>query len=1291
MVLSATKILARLLIVNGPGYVQKFNESTKGFTLVQARLKVWWQVRDIWTTIFALLLGIDIPLLDFEQGLDCRVFKSRMDETDREIMFCPQAMDIILSLVEEGVKESREQSLRTTSSASELDQPKEHSTEGVNNTETNTLRDVLHRPLQFLRELHEKVAEIRDLTGQPNFVRDLLRVLYLCMGSITESKDTGAFKADLFALDEGITEYVHVTEEPEGQTTEKLERSLTWPQLAGSTQATKAPGGECSDPTTRHNSQRSSLASRHMETSSRILDSSDHTLSSSLEAGSDVCGAVCDILMMILFDQVLSPKDFNGLGLFLNAPPCTPLERSRINTMIMDKALGRLLDQVSSKPSILTMPKVLFNIARFASQAYEAFVEGWYVQGGPLLTVFTGKFLELAETHDLKNNKYFQLSSPALSTVQHVFRRSAILILASSRDDSTVDLSALIHQLHTSRAHLFLHADSEDRLVGPLCFVLYEVLKDSEESMFIDAASILHEAETRRPDDFWATFTTNEHPDEQHSVNEFVRYICFDKARLKSFLGSEYKSLDKIITTTSKNSLERFITQETEASVKSKNSRSLRRKERLEKWHLEGLAKVHTSAENEISAKNWNQNIYSSEVRKNQRSRQDHQENLDFLQARFTKQQQELARLDLSDEHNFSLKWQLDECEGRDRMRMRVAPLQTAESTEYQPRYTRLQRASTMRTTRSQSSPQTRSRADSAKILPIRSTHEHEKMPSTKNQAATEEPAAATLEGEEFEIIAPPSTDEDDEDKNRKVMRSLEKGEHVRNVYNISRIVGLEAVEGLLIIGKHNLYLINNLFQRSDGEIVNTWQAPQHERDDYTRIISGNEVDIQQSRLVSEDYSVSHWPWAEVVSFSKRRFLFRDVALEIFFSDGRSYLLTTAESKGRDRLHADLTSNTADLAGKPVDNTAEGYWGLERLKKPKEATSSFGAKLTNVLSPMLSDPMTKKWAKGEISNFYYLMLINTMAGRTFNDLTQYPVFPWVLADYTSEELDLTNPRSFRDLSKPMGCQSLEREMTFRERYNSFAEMDDQTPPFHYGTHYSSAMIVTSFLIRLQPFVHSHILLQGGSFDHADRLFNSIGQAWVSASKDTISDVRELIPEFFYLPELFVNLNNYNFGTREGTGEKVNHVHLPPWAKGDPYVFVAKHREALESKYVSQYLHNWIDLVFGFKQRGEAAIESTNVFHHLSYHGSKDLDRIKDQLERAATIGIIHNFGQTPRQVFARPHDKRDVIDKKDEVLQSVRSLVQKPLAIYGKSLKAMLHFPERRLLLFATILIFGSR
>lgn len=62
---------------------------------------------------------------------------------------------------------------------------------------------------------------------------------------------------------------------------------------------------------------------------------------------------------------------------------------------------------------------------------------------------------------------------------------------------------------------------------------------------------------------------------------------------------------------------------------------------------------------------------------------------------------------------------------------------------------------------------------------------------------------------------------------------------------------------------------------------------------------------------------------------------------------------------------------------------------------------------------MLKMSVSKKWKKGLISNFEYLIHLNTLAGRSFNDLTQYPIFPFILADYSSEELDLSNPSSFR--------------------------------------------------------------------------------------------------------------------------------------------------------------------------------------------------------------------------------------------------------------------------------------
>lgn len=70
------------------------------------------------------------------------------------------------------------------------------------------------------------------------------------------------------------------------------------------------------------------------------------------------------------------------------------------------------------------------------------------------------------------------------------------------------------------------------------------------------------------------------------------------------------------------------------------------------------------------------------------------------------------------------------------------------------------------------------------------------------------------------------------------------------------------------------------------------------------------------------------------------------------------------------------------------------------------------------------------------------MHLNTLAGRSYNDLMQYPIFPWILADYDSEELDLNDPTTFRDFSKPMGAQSPERLLQFKKRHVEFIDIGE---------------------------------------------------------------------------------------------------------------------------------------------------------------------------------------------------------------------------------------------------------
>ena len=162
-----------------------------------------------------------------------------------------------------------------------------------------------------------------------------------------------------------------------------------------------------------------------------------------------------------------------------------------------------------------------------------------------------------------------------------------------------------------------------------------------------------------------------------------------------------------------------------------------------------------------------------------------------------------------------------------------------------------------------------------------------------------------------------------------------------------------------------------------------------------------------------------------------------------------------------------------------------------------------------------------------------------------------------------------------------------------------------------------------------------------------------------------SDVKELIPEFYdtsnfdhyayYSDEILNPTQRYELGSFlknnlelelgvRQDGNRVNHVLLPKWANNSYTEFIVKMREALESSYVSENLHKWIDLIFGYKQRGEEALKADNLFYYLCYEGAVDLDSIKDYSERKSLEIQIQEFGQIPTQLFDTPHLKKTKFD-----------------------------------------------
>uniref|UniRef100_A0A8B9MF38 Neurobeachin like 1 n=1 Tax=Accipiter nisus TaxID=211598 RepID=A0A8B9MF38_9AVES len=378
---------------------------------------------------------------------------------------------------------------------------------------------------------------------------------------------------------------------------------------------------------------------------------------------------------------------------------------------------------------------------------------------------------------------------------------------------------------------------------------------------------------------------------------------------------------------------------------------------------------------------------------------------------------------------------------------------------------------------------------------------------------------------------------------------------------------------------------------------------------------------IEKEEGVGFDFK---WHLSQIREIHLRRYNLRRSALEIFLTDQTNYFLNFNKEVWISRIsliHEISTSVRNKVYSRILSLRSPNISGT---RSPQELFKASG--------------LMQKWVNREISNFDYLIQLNTMAGRTYNDLAQYPVFPWILRDYTSEELDLNNPAVFRDLSKPIGVVNEKNAKAVKEKYENFEDPLGIIDKFHYGTHYSNAAGVMHYLIRVEPFTTLHIQLQSGRFDCADRQFHSIPATW-QALMDNPNDVKELIPEFFYFPEFLENQNGFNLGQLQISKEVVNDVVLPRWAHS-PEDFIYKHRRALESEYVSAHLHEWIDLIFGYKQRGPAAVEALNVFYYCTYEGAVDLDALTDEKERKALEGMINNFGQTPCQLLKEPHPQR---------------------------------------------------
>ena len=374
----------------------------------------------------------------------------------------------------------------------------------------------------------------------------------------------------------------------------------------------------------------------------------------------------------------------------------------------------------------------------------------------------------------------------------------------------------------------------------------------------------------------------------------------------------------------------------------------------------------------------------------------------------------------------------------------------------------------------------------------------------------------------------------------------------------------------------------------------------------------------------------------EIKEVILRRYCFTDIAYEIFTKDNRSFFFNFFNIDNRKKFFNSLKEKINKFNS-----------------KLKEGDKNVG--INTYLSNNIAEPLfinepriyfekndyKNKYIKNEISNFQYLLLVNKFSTRTYNDNNQYLIFPLLYMD--------TQNKKERKLDKPI-CMN--RELT-DEDYLKY-ENNYETMGYHFNIHYSTMAYINYYLMRMLPFTNCQIKLQSGHFDAPSRMFTSLENLLYVFS---ISDEnRELIPEFFYNYESFLNLNYNDFGYFNLDKKQIHHFNNNQNCSVIEYIINS--RNILEKKELSP----WINNIFGSNQINED-IKEYNMFPTYSYEQfnnfEKEKEMINEDKSNNVNVKIINeklksirgkmemlSLGLTPIQLFKYPHPEKEKYSKK---------------------------------------------
>ena len=431
-----------------------------------------------------------------------------------------------------------------------------------------------------------------------------------------------------------------------------------------------------------------------------------------------------------------------------------------------------------------------------------------------------------------------------------------------------------------------------------------------------------------------------------------------------------------------------------------------------------------------------------------------------------------------------------------------------------------------------------------------------------------------------------------------------------------------------------NIFVFDNcLLFKSDLKNDKRKRKKFNQKDDNNKDKKEEEINYLNYACCSNEYDHLKIYKKIIIEFKdikeviNRTFFYSWISLEIFLKNGKSYLFNF--------FNEDTNNDVLDF--------------LKGQKVPV---------IRKVSEYFKKEDFSKKWKEGKISTFDYLLILNKMSSRTFNDTNQYLIMPWL---FLKDGIDC-----IRNFDLPISVQDKDKQELYLSNNSNYAF--NETSPTH-GNHYSTSAYIFFYLMRINPFTNNMIKFQSNNFDIPERQYTDIKQTIFLCQR--MNNNREIIPELYTIPEIYMNLNYNDFG-KQKEGLRIHNITFEPYSK-NPIEFCYLLKNLVNNNpTINNNINQWFDFIFGINQIGN------NISNKSSIQNKKDLQLLrkfnsycygqyynknkifleakknnkndKDLLQDIySTLSISYSFGQCPFQILSDIHPSKYIQVEKEEI------------------------------------------